>query len=68
MGAPGRPGTVVDPQLRVVGADGLRVADASIFPTLPSVNPCMTCMMVGERAAELIAADRDLSLDHAGTA
>jgi choline dehydrogenase-like flavoprotein len=32
------------------------VADASIFPTLPTVNPCLTCMMIGEKAAELIAA------------
>lgn len=46
--------TVVDPQLRVRGVDRLRVADASIFPELPSVNPCLTCMMVGERAAEII--------------
>jgi choline oxidase len=56
MGAPTDERSVVDPQLRVIGVAGLRVADASIFPTLPSVNPCMTCMMIGERAAEIIAA------------
>jgi choline oxidase len=55
MGDPGNDGTVVDPQLRVRGVDRLRIADASIFPELPSVNPCLTCMMVGERAAEIIA-------------
>lgn len=54
MGAADDPGAVVDPQLRVRGLDGLRVADASVFPTLPSVNPCLSCMMVGERAAALL--------------
>jgi choline oxidase len=68
MGDPKRMDTVVDPQLRVLGAEGLRVADASIFPTLPSVNPCLTCMMIGERAAELIARDLDLGLDRAEVA
>jgi choline dehydrogenase-like flavoprotein len=48
----------VDPAwLRARGVTGLRVADASIFPTLPGVNPCLTCMMAGERAAEIIAAE-----------
>ena len=55
MGDPGDEPTVVDPQLRVRGVQRLRVADASIFPELPSVNPCLTCMMVGERAAEIIS-------------
>jgi choline oxidase len=55
MGDPADEATVVDPQLRVRGVQRLRVADASIFPELPSVNPCLTCMMVGERAAEIIS-------------
>jgi len=55
MGDPADESAVVDPELRVRGVDRLRVADASIFPELTSVNPCLTCMMVGERAAELIA-------------
>jgi choline oxidase len=54
MGDPAEERTVVDPRLRVRGVEDLRVADASIFPALPAVNPCLTCMMVGERAAELI--------------
>lgn len=54
MGAADDRGAVVDPQLRVRGLEGLRVADASVFPTLPSVNPCLSCMMVGERAASSI--------------
>ncbi len=51
-----RIGAVVDPQLRVRGVGRLRVADASVFPAMIGVNPCMTCMMVGERCAALIAA------------
>lgn len=45
---------VVDPALRVHGVTGLRVADASIFPTVPSGNTNAPAMMVGAKAAELI--------------
>jgi choline dehydrogenase-like flavoprotein len=45
---------VVDPALRVRGVNGLRVADASVFPTITSVNPCLTVMMVAERCAEMV--------------
>lgn len=45
---------VVDPQLRVRGIEGLRVADASIMPTLISGNPNSVCIMIGERASEFI--------------
>jgi choline dehydrogenase len=47
---------VVDPQLRVHGVDGLRVADGSVIPTIPSANPHTTIVMIGERAAEFIKA------------
>ena len=47
---------VVDPALRVHGITGLRVADASIFPTVPSGNTGAPAMMVGEKASELILA------------
>lgn len=46
---------VVDPVLRVRGIDGLRVADASIMPTLISGNPNAVCIMIGERAAEFLS-------------
>jgi choline dehydrogenase len=45
---------VVDPQLRVHGIEGLRVADASVMPEVPSGNTNVPSMMVGERAADLI--------------
>ncbi|MDX6624088.1 MAG: choline oxidase [Solirubrobacterales bacterium] len=56
MGADEDPMAVLDPQLRVRGVGRLRVADASIFPSMPTVNPCLTVMMIGERcAAEIVA-------------
>jgi len=51
-------GAVVDEQLRVLGVEGLRVADASVFPSHVSNNPNLTCHAVGERAAALIRGAR----------
>ena len=47
-------GSVVDEQLRVRGVEGLRVADASIMPLIPGGNTNAPCIMVGERAADLV--------------
>lgn len=46
---------VVDPQLRVHGVDGLRVADASVFPTITRGNTHAPAVMVGERCAEFVS-------------
>ena len=45
---------VVDPALRVRGVAGLRVADASVMPSIVGGNTNAAAMMIGERAAELI--------------
>ena len=50
------PGAVVDDRLRVHGIEGLRIADASIFPTMPSGNTNAPSIMVGEKAADLLKA------------
>ncbi|MDQ4102493.1 MAG: GMC family oxidoreductase N-terminal domain-containing protein [Actinomycetota bacterium] len=57
MGAVGDPEAVLDPRLRVKGVTGLRVADASVMPFLPAVNPNITTMMIGEKASDLITED-----------
>ncbi|MFA7394536.1 MAG: GMC family oxidoreductase N-terminal domain-containing protein [Pigmentiphaga sp.] len=54
MGPASDPFAVVDPQLRVHGIDGLRVADASIMPTIIGGNTSAPAMMIGERCAEFI--------------
>lgn len=54
MGAPDDAGAPLDPQLRVKGVTGLRVADASAMPEIVTVNPNITVMMIGEKCAEMI--------------
>ncbi|WP_120076136.1 GMC family oxidoreductase [Aurantiacibacter odishensis] len=54
MGDPADAETVVDPQLRVKGIAGLRVADASVMPTVIGGNTNAPCVMIGERCADFI--------------
>src|SRR5688572_22394059 len=54
MGPQGDAAAVVDPSLRVRGIDGLRVADASIMPEVVNATTNAACVMIGEKAAELI--------------
>lgn len=57
MGPDSDPDAVVDPRLRVKGVQGLRIADGSIMPWLPAINPCITTMMIGEKCAEMLTED-----------
>jgi choline dehydrogenase len=54
MGDPDRPMTVVDPETRVVGVDGLRVVDSSIMPSVTTGNLNAPTIMIGEKAADHI--------------
>jgi choline dehydrogenase len=54
MGPASDPTAVVDDELRVHGIEALRVADASIMPTMPSANTYATTMMIAEKASDII--------------
>ena len=47
-------GEVVDPELRVLGTTGLRVADASVMPTITRANTNAATIMIAEKAADLV--------------
>jgi choline dehydrogenase-like flavoprotein len=54
---------VVDPTLRVHGVRKLRVADASVMPTIVSGNTSAPTMMIGEKAADLVLGMRHRHVD-----
>ncbi|MDW3225233.1 MAG: FAD-dependent oxidoreductase [Paracoccaceae bacterium] len=55
------PDAVLDPRLRFNGIDGLRVADASVMPTVTSSNTNAPSIMIGEKAADMIKQDQGIS-------
>ena len=57
MGPDGDPMAVVDSRLRVRGLEGLRIADASVMPTVTSNNINAPVIMIGEKAADMIRSD-----------
>ncbi|WP_206363522.1 GMC family oxidoreductase [Sphingomonas crocodyli] len=54
-------GKVVDERLRVIGLDGLRVIDASVMPTITSGNTNTPTIMIADKGAEMVRADRRAS-------
>jgi choline dehydrogenase len=55
------PLSVVDGRLRVYGVEGLHIADASIMPRITTGNTMAPCVVIGERAAEILKADHGIS-------
>jgi choline dehydrogenase-like flavoprotein len=57
MGPSSDPDAVVDPELKIKGVKGIRVADASIMPRIVSGNTNAPCTMIGEKAADMVKKD-----------
>jgi 5-(hydroxymethyl)furfural/furfural oxidase len=57
LGRPDDPAAVVDPAGRVIGVAGLRVADASVMPTVPCANTNLPTIMIAEKLSDAILAD-----------
>jgi choline dehydrogenase/5-(hydroxymethyl)furfural/furfural oxidase len=67
MGAPDDPRAVVDPSGRVLGVDGLYVADASVFPEVPRANTNLPTIVAAERLSDLIRAAAGVTAAPAAT-
>lgn len=60
MGAPSDPMAVVDPELRVIGVEGLRVIDSSVMPSITTGNLNAPTIMIGEKGADLVLGKQPL--------
>ena len=60
MGAADAATSVVDPECRVIGLEGLRVVDASVFPSVTNGNINAPTIMLAERASDLILGELPL--------
>jgi choline dehydrogenase len=60
MGPHHHPASVVDDQLRVHGLEGLRIADASVMPAVPSANTSAAVFMIAEKASDMVLGRRPL--------
>jgi len=61
MGPSSDPSAVVDHELRVHGLDGLRIADASVMPFVPSANTSAAVFMIAEKASDMILGRQPLA-------
>jgi choline dehydrogenase len=52
--------SVVDGNLRVYGIDNLRIADGSVMPRVTTGNTMAPCVVIGERAAEMLKEDHEI--------
>jgi choline dehydrogenase len=66
MGQPNDPTAVVDFETRVIGLEGLRVADASIMPSITTGNLNAPTIMIGEKASDMILGRPPLPASNAG--
>jgi choline dehydrogenase len=55
--AEGDPGAVVDSRFRVIGTEGLRIVDASVFPRIPGFFIVTSVYMISEKASDVIVED-----------
>ena len=65
MGKADDPMAVVDPECRVIGVDGLRVVDSSVFPRITNGNLNAPSIMTGEKAADHVLGRAPLPPDNA---